>query len=252
MHSGDGDRGALVSTAPQRRFLVAAFGDPGHAFPAIALARALAKRGHRVVVETWERWREAVEGCGLEFRAAEEYAVFPPPKDGATAADAARALTPLLEELEPNVVVSDILTLAPALAAEAAGLKRATLIPHIYPVHEPGLPFFAFGVQPPRTAVGRAIWRAALPLLETGLRQGREELNEQRRVDLADIILARGAPEHLGDALEDQPVIAGVKGAPRAFAAGEHVVDEIVLLRGTERLSERAGGGGVLSLHAAP
>jgi UDP:flavonoid glycosyltransferase YjiC (YdhE family) len=169
-----------VSPASQKGFLVAAFGDPGHAFPAIALARGLAGRGHRVVVETWEKWREAVEGCGLEFRAAEEYAVFPPPKDGATAADAARALMPLLEELEPAVVVSDILTLAPALAAEAAGVKRATLIPHIYPVHEPGLPFFAFGVQPPRTAVGRALWRAALPLLETGLRQGREELNEQR------------------------------------------------------------------------
>ena len=42
------------------RFLVAAFGDAGHAFPAIGLARALAARGHEVVVETWEHWREAV------------------------------------------------------------------------------------------------------------------------------------------------------------------------------------------------
>ena len=46
------------------RVMVAAFGDPGHAFPAIALARALAQRGNEVVVETWEHWREAVEVVG--------------------------------------------------------------------------------------------------------------------------------------------------------------------------------------------
>jgi len=164
--------------------LVAAFGDPGHAFPAIALARALAARGHEVTVESWERWREPVEESGLGFAAAEEYRVFPPPdpdsEEGAGAADAALALRPLLEEMRPHAVVADILTLAPALAAEAAGIPRATLIPHIYPVHEVGLPFFAFGLQPARTPVGRLMWRGALPLLETGLRQGRRELNAQR------------------------------------------------------------------------
>ena len=65
------------------------------------------------------------------------------------------ALVPLLEEMRPDVVVSDILTLAPALAAEMAGCRRVTLIPHVYPVHEPGMPFFAFGWMPPRTRVGR-------------------------------------------------------------------------------------------------
>jgi UDP:flavonoid glycosyltransferase YjiC (YdhE family) len=166
------------------RLLVAAFGDPGHAFPAIALGRALSGRGHRVVVESWERWRDAVEGAGMEFTAAEEYRTFPPPApdsaEGASAAEAARALSTLLEDLRPHVVVSDILTLAPSLAAEVAGISRATLIPHIYPAHEPGLPFFSFGAQPPRTALGRALWTRSLPLLETGLRRGRRELNEQR------------------------------------------------------------------------
>jgi UDP:flavonoid glycosyltransferase YjiC (YdhE family) len=32
------------------RLLLGAFGDPGHAFPAIALGRALAARGHEVVL----------------------------------------------------------------------------------------------------------------------------------------------------------------------------------------------------------
>jgi MGT family glycosyltransferase len=165
------------------RVLVAAFGDAGHAFPAIALARALAGRGHEVVVETWERWREAVEEIGLGFTAAEEYRVFPPPppgSDGPSAASAARALMPFVEDMRPDVVVSDILTLAPALAAEAAGVPRATLIPHIYPVQEDGLPFFGFGLVAARTPVGRAVWRAGRPLLETGLRRGRRELNAER------------------------------------------------------------------------
>ena len=170
----------------ERRFLVAAFGDAGHAFPAIALARALRAHGHRVVVETWEHWRGAVESQGIEFTAAQEYKAFPPPSPGAaggpSAADAALALLPLLDELRPELVVSDILTLAPSLAAERAGIPRATLIPHVYPVHEPGLPFFSFGAMPPRTALGRGLWRAALPVLLGGLRRGRRELNAAREV----------------------------------------------------------------------
>ncbi len=166
------------------RVLVAAFGDPGHVFPAISLGRALAARGHEVVVETWEERREAVEGAGLGFAAAEEYRMFPPPEpdsaDGQHAAEAARALLPLLEELRPHVAVSDILTLAPALAAERAGIPLATLIPHIYPVVEPGLPFFAIGLRPPRTPLGRAVWRTGQRALDVGLEHGRRDLNLQR------------------------------------------------------------------------
>src|ERR1044072_8191271 len=108
-----------------RRFLVAAFGDPGHVFPAIALGRALAGRGHEVTIETWEERRSAVEGAGLAFAAAEEYRMSPPPDpdspEGSHAAEAARGLLPLLEEMRPDVVVSDILTLAPAPPAGGGG-----------------------------------------------------------------------------------------------------------------------------------
>ena len=166
------------------RFLVAAFGDPGHVFPAIALGLALRGRGHEVTIETWEERGAAVEGAGLGFAAAEEYRMFPPPDpdsaEGAHAAEAAQALLPLLEEMRPHAVVSDILTLAPALAAELAGIPRATLIPHIYPVVEPGLPFFAVGLQPPRTPLGRGVWRAGQRALNVGLEQGRRDLNRQR------------------------------------------------------------------------
>ncbi len=165
------------------RILLAAFGDAGHAFPAIALARALRERGHEVVVETWERWREPIEAEGLRFEPAEQYKVFPPPPPGAEPGpgEAAVALAPLFEEWRPDLVVSDILTLAPALAAELHGVRRATLIPHLYPVHQPAMPFFGVGVMPPRTRLGAAAWTAAAPLLETGLRRGRRELNATRR-----------------------------------------------------------------------
>jgi UDP:flavonoid glycosyltransferase YjiC (YdhE family) len=173
-----------VSPRRALRLLLAAFGDAGHVFPTIALGRALAARGHEVTVETWEERRDTVEGAGLRFTAAEEYRMFPPPDpestDGAHAAEAARALLPLLEEMRPHAVVSDILTLAPALAAERAGVPLATLIPHIYPSVEPGLPFFAIGLQPPRTPLGRGFWRAGTRALNVGLEHGRRDLNTQR------------------------------------------------------------------------
>jgi UDP:flavonoid glycosyltransferase YjiC (YdhE family) len=172
------------------KLVVAAFGDPGHAFPAIALARALRGRGHEVLVETWERWREPVEAAGVGFTGAQEYTVFPPPgpdtPDGQTAAAAARALARLMEGFGPDLVVSDILTQAPTLAAEVAGVPHATLVPHVYPVQEPGMPLYSLGFRPPRTAVGRLGWRATLPVLEGGLRRGRDEMNDTRaRLGLA-------------------------------------------------------------------
>jgi UDP:flavonoid glycosyltransferase YjiC (YdhE family) len=166
------------------RLLVAAFGDPGHCFPAFALARALKARGHEVLVESWEHWREPVGDLGLEFTAAQEYTVYPPPGPdtpaGKTLGDAAAALAEMLAEFRPDAVVSDILTQAPMLAAEVAGVSRATLIPHVYPVQEPGLPLFSVGALPPRTPIGRLAWRLPLPLVDIGIRQGLKALNETR------------------------------------------------------------------------
>jgi MGT family glycosyltransferase len=206
------------------RVLVAAFGDAGHAFPAISLGRALASRGHEVVVETWEERRSAVEGAGLGFAAAEEYRMFPPPQpdsdDGRHAAEAARALLPLLERMRPHVVVADILTLAPALAAERAGLPLATLIPHIYPVVEPGQPFFAIGLRTPRTPLGRVAWRAGQRALRIGLEHGRRDLNQQRaRLDLPPL-------ERFHGGISPELAMVGTFPQleyPRAWPSGVHV-----------------------------
>jgi MGT family glycosyltransferase len=168
----------------RRRILLGAFGDPGHAFPMIALGRGLAARGHDVTLQTWERWRSAVEGEGLSFAPAPEYSVFP---NGAEPLDfyeaviyATRDTLPLVRELQPEVVVADILTLAPALAAELAGVPLATLIPHVFPESEPGFPIYSLGARVPRTALGRAFWRHAQKPVNNGLLLGRSQLNHTR------------------------------------------------------------------------
>jgi len=231
------------------RALVAAFGDAGHAFPAIALARALGARDHDVTVETWDRWRVPIEDLGLKFAAAEQYVVFPPPPPGERpgAGEAAEAMLPLLEEFDPDVVVSDILTLAPSLAAELHGVPRATLIPHLYPVHDPGMPFFGMGAGPPRTGVGRAAWRAALPILETGLRLGRRELNETRaRIGLP-------PQDRFHGGISDRLVIVGTFPQleyPRAWPA-EAVVTGPLEFELPHPDIELPGGGGPLVLVAS-
>jgi UDP:flavonoid glycosyltransferase YjiC (YdhE family) len=164
--------------------LLGAFGDAGHAFPIIALGRGLRARGHDVVVETWTRWQEDVEREGMRFAPAPEYHVFPtverPLKPYEAVRRAAEVTRALVVSEAPDVVVSDILTLAPALAAELEGVPRATLIPHVDPRGAPGFPPYSVGARLPRTGVGRRVWRAFDPLIARGLELGRSELNETR------------------------------------------------------------------------
>ena len=152
-------RDGMRETGDRLRLLVAAFGDPGHAYPAIALARALSGRGHRVVLESWERWREAVEGPAWgsprprSTRRSRLPGPTPPreprsPTGARPRADARGRALRRRRQRHPHA--------GPRARRRAVGLTRATLIPHVYPVHEPGLPFFAVGAHPPRTAPGRA------------------------------------------------------------------------------------------------
>ncbi len=167
-----------------RRILLGAFGDPGHAFPMIALGGALAARGHEVTLQTWERWRTHVEAEGVRFAAAPEYHVFPngpEPLDFYEAVvHATRDTLPLVRDLQPHTVVADILTLAPALAAELADVPVATLIPHVHPHPPAGAPIYSIGARLPRTALGRAFWRRATRPVEHGLERGRQDLNAVR------------------------------------------------------------------------
>jgi UDP:flavonoid glycosyltransferase YjiC (YdhE family) len=137
-----------------------------------------------VVVETWARWQPDVEREGLRFAPAPEYHVFPtlerPLKPYEAVRRAASVTRALVADERPDVVVSDILTLAPALAAELEGVPWATVIPHVDPRGAEGFPPYSLGARLPRTAAGRRLWGAFDPLIGRGLELGRTELNETR------------------------------------------------------------------------
>ena len=105
---------AARGRAGRLRIYLGAFGDPGHAFPMIALGRALVERGHEVALDTWRKWREPVEAAGMTFTAAPEYQVFPTPdkplKPYAAAVRAAEEIRAVRAEFAPDMAVADILT----------------------------------------------------------------------------------------------------------------------------------------------
>ncbi len=167
------------------KVLLGAFGDPGHAFPQLALGRALVARGHEVLLQTWTKWQAHVEAEGMAFAPAPEYHVFPtrerPLKPYEAVARATRDTVPLVRAFAPDVVVADILTLAPPLAAELEGVPWASFVPHVDPRPGPGFPPYSIGARLPRTALGRRAWSLTDRVVAGGLEQGRVELNETRR-----------------------------------------------------------------------
>jgi UDP:flavonoid glycosyltransferase YjiC (YdhE family) len=211
------------------RIFLGAFGDPGHAFPMLALGSRLAARGHEVTLETWQRWREHVEAAGMCFVAAPEYPVFPtqarPLQPYEAVVRAAAVTRRAIIEARPEVVVHDILTLAPAVAGELEGLPVATLIPHVHPAAAPGFPPYALGARLPTTALGRRLWQRFDRAVETGLRQGRSELNETRaKLGLPPVTRLHGG-------LSEQLCLVGTFPQleyPRRWAPHVHVVGPLI------------------------
>jgi UDP:flavonoid glycosyltransferase YjiC (YdhE family) len=133
----------------------------------------------------------------MRFAAAPEYQVFPtrerPLKPYAAAVLASAETARLIREVDPELVVVDILTVAAVLAAELEERPWATLVPHVLPMGEPGFPVYALGGVYPRTQAGARLWRFARPLLMKGEEQGRRELNGAReRVGLPPLHYVHG------------------------------------------------------------
>jgi len=137
-----------------------------------------------VTLQTWRRWEEQVEREGMRFTAAPEYNVFPtrerPLKPYVAAVRAARETAPLIRSLDPDAVVADILTVAAGMAAELEERPWVTLVPHVLPMFERGLPPYSVGAVLPRTAAGRQIWSLVKPILMQGEQQGMRQLNGAR------------------------------------------------------------------------
>ena len=92
----------------------------------------------------------------MRFAAAPEYHVFPTRERPLTPYEAVERATrdtvALVRDVAPDAVVSDILTLAPALAGELEGVpRRRRVIPHVDPRMPPGSAPYSCGARLPRT-----------------------------------------------------------------------------------------------------
>jgi UDP:flavonoid glycosyltransferase YjiC (YdhE family) len=162
------------------RVAVVAGPDPGHAFPAIALCLRFLVSGDAPTLLTGTEWLptaraagvDAVELLGLDPTADDDDADAGE-KINRRAARMAVLNAPQLAELAPDLVISDVITVAGGFAAEILGLPWVELNPH--PLYRPskGLPPIGSGLAPgvgvrgkARDAVMRALtarsWRAGL------------------------------------------------------------------------------------------
>ncbi|MBK7861039.1 MAG: hypothetical protein IPJ65_21015 [Archangiaceae bacterium] len=120
------------------RILVAPGVGPGRVFPLLAIAAELKRRGHRVDLYAEPGAEKAARAAGCRFTAMPLGDTHEQMLDCVTSADAKRLfevlawrvaphLLQVLERERIEVVVSDVLHLGAALAAQAAGVRWATV-----------------------------------------------------------------------------------------------------------------------------
>jgi UDP:flavonoid glycosyltransferase YjiC (YdhE family) len=137
------------------RVAVIAGPDPGHAFPAIALCLRFLANGDVPTLLTGVQWLDTAASAGV---AAVELLGLDP-TDADDDADAGAKIhrrgarmallnAPVLRDLAPVLVVSDVITTAGGLSAELLGLPWVELNPH--PLYRPskGLPPIGSGLAP--------------------------------------------------------------------------------------------------------
>jgi UDP:flavonoid glycosyltransferase YjiC (YdhE family) len=229
------------------KVFLGAFGDPGHAFPMLALGEALLARGHAVTIETWKRWQDPAVAAGMDFVPAPEYQVFPtrerPLKPYEAAVLAARTTREAVSAAAPDILVSDILTRAPALAGELEGVPVATLVPHVHPDLPPGFPPYSIGARLPRTSVGAALWRATDRLVAIGLERGRREYNECRaRLGLGPLPWRHTGISRALTLVATLPQLE----YPRAWPSWLRVVGPLLWEPASERVAPPPGSGPVV------
>jgi len=164
------------------RVAVVAGPDPGHAFPALALCLEFLAAGDDATLLTGTEWLDtariagvgAVELLGLDPTDADDDADAGE-KIHRRAARMAVLNVPQLEELAPDLVVSDVITTCGGLAAELLGVPWVELSPH--PLYRPsaGLPPVGSGLAPGTGLRGRlrdAVLRAlSARSVRKGMRQ---------------------------------------------------------------------------------
>ena len=137
------------------RVVVVAGPEAGHAFPALALCLRLADAGDDPVLMTGRQWLDTAQAAGIAAR--ELLGLDPDVGDddddaGAKihhrAARMALLNAPVLRELKPDLVVSDVITACGGMAAELLGVPWVELSPHPLYMPSKGLPPIGTGLAP--------------------------------------------------------------------------------------------------------
>jgi UDP:flavonoid glycosyltransferase YjiC (YdhE family) len=164
------------------RVAVVAGPDPGHAFPALALCLKFLAAGDEPTLLTGAEWLDTARAAGIDSVLLEGL----DPVDGDDDADsgdkihrrAARMAVlnlPGLNDLAPDLVVSDVITTCGGLAAELLGVPWVELSPHPLYLPSKGLPPVGSGLAPGRDLRGRlrdAVLRAlSARSVRNGVRQ---------------------------------------------------------------------------------
>jgi len=179
------------------RILLVTIGEPGHAFPAIAIAEKLVQQGAVVGLHTWFRWQEHIEALGAEFLRAPKFEVEPGeavPDVHQAAALATTQLREVVADWQPDLIVSDVLTLAGSLTAELCDLPLVTTVPHFWHATGSDAVPFGSGWAPAESRLAKAIFRGMHRFERQGLEFGRNELNLTRAaVGLSPVDRVHGA-----------------------------------------------------------
>lgn len=127
--------------------------DPGHLFPMLAIAEALAAGGHEAMVMTGQDRRDDVEQAGLvHHRLPLEWPDDRHADLGYRLWELGGRLAPptadVLADVAPDVVVVDTLTQSGAMAAELIEVPWVELIPHHLPDQDEAIPPVGLGRLP--------------------------------------------------------------------------------------------------------
>ncbi len=162
--------------------------DPGHLLPVAGLAQQLQAVGHEVLVVTSDRWAAALGRDGLGYLSLPLIDRAPGDHDmghrlHARAVQMGLPLAAELRGLGLDLVVSDTLTRAGAVAATVLDLPWVELIPHSLPDPSVALPPFGTGWEP-RPRRDRRYARRNAVSLRVGQQQKHAALAEAGLVDV--------------------------------------------------------------------
>ncbi|OBB13061.1 glycosyl transferase [Mycolicibacterium setense] len=164
------------------RVAVVAGPDPGHSFPALALCLKFLAAGDIPTLLTGVEWLDtaraagvdAVELVGLDATDADDDADAGA-KIHRRAGRMAQLNVPGLRELQPDLVVSDVITACGGLAAELLGLPWVELNPHPLYLPSKGLPPLGSGLAPGVGLRGRLRDNVMRALTARSIRSGLAE-----------------------------------------------------------------------------